>query len=140
MTYRQTVKWGQQPPLKYVSMAEGRQDVVVDYSTIPPDGGGRRIVSKGALLCRITAGGRFGPYDPDAGDGRETVSPYVDQELQCGVSASYQIILTRRHPELKVYYHNCVFDLSQIRSESEHGDEIGLDDLTAAFPTCTFDD
>lgn len=51
-----------------------RVGVTLDAATVSADGDGNKIVKKGTLVTKITATGKFGPYDGDASDGRETVS------------------------------------------------------------------
>ena len=50
-----------------------RVGVTIDWESVPADGDGNRIVTKGTLLTKITASGKYGPYDSGASDGRENV-------------------------------------------------------------------
>lgn len=125
-------------PLKYVTGAEVRMDIVVDYTTITANSDGQRLVDKGELLCRITATDKFGPYDASESDGRQTVSAPADGEVQT-VVAGEQRYVTLGDGIVGGYYHNCVFDLSEVEDASE-ASGIGTADLVAAFPTCIFDD
>lgn len=61
--------------------------VTIDYATVPAQSGapvtlldgnvipvGAKYLRYGQVLCRITASGLFGPYDPAAADGRQTLT------------------------------------------------------------------
>lgn len=50
-----------------------RVGVTIDADAVTADGDGNKILTKGTLLCKITASGKYGPYDSGAGDGREEV-------------------------------------------------------------------
>lgn len=125
-------------PLKYVTGAEVRMDIVVDYTTITANSDGQRVVDKGELLCRITATDKFGPYLSTETDGRQTVSAPANGTVQT-VIAGEQRYVTLGDGIVGGYYHNCVFDLSLVEAASEAAG-IGTAALVAAFPTCTFDD
>lgn len=59
--------------------------VTLDHTTVPVDADGRKILPIGTPLGKITATGKYGPWDPDATDGRETavcmLGETVDFEL-----------------------------------------------------------
>jgi hypothetical protein len=61
--------------------------VTVDWSTVPAVSGadvtyndglvvkvGEQALRYGQVLCKITASGKWGPYDPAAADGRQTLA------------------------------------------------------------------
>ncbi|AJW76992.1 head decoration protein [Marinitoga sp. 1155] len=45
---------------------------VIDSSTVTADSDGDKILKAGTILGKITASGKFGPYDSTATDGRQT--------------------------------------------------------------------
>jgi hypothetical protein len=47
-------------------------DVVIDDSFTVKIG--EKFVSRGQVVCKITASGLYGPYDPAAADGRQTLA------------------------------------------------------------------
>ncbi len=47
-----------------------RVGATIDYTTVPVDANGHRTLRKGQVLGRITASGKYGPYDNAAADGR----------------------------------------------------------------------
>lgn len=46
--------------------------VTIDHTLVPTDADGRKILPIGTPLGKITATGKYGPWDKDATDGRET--------------------------------------------------------------------
>lgn len=46
--------------------------VTIDKSTVPTGSDGKRTLKAFAKLGKITASGKYGPYDSGASDGRET--------------------------------------------------------------------
>lgn len=49
----------------------------VGVSTLPdqtPVAVGEKVLRFGQVVCEITASGKYGPYDPAAGDGRQTLA------------------------------------------------------------------
>lgn len=48
-----------------------RSGITLDFATIPLSGSDRPLV-KGTALAKITASGKYGPYDAGALDGRQT--------------------------------------------------------------------
>jgi len=121
-------------PLKYVSGAEVAKDVVIDYSTVSTDTWGRRLVVKGEVLCRITASGKYGPYSTSASDGRQTISAPSSGTIQTVVAAE-DADVQLGNKGIGGWYHNCVFDYSELTRHSA-----GRSSLEDAFPTSTFDD
>lgn len=125
-------------PLKYQTGAEVGETLVLDHSAVPMDAYGRRLLREGTLLCKITASGKYGPYDPDASDGRETVargSAYV-------LWGSHDVVLG--DVAVGGLFQNCVFDTSELSIGVDRHGLYTKDTLSgtiiAAFPTCTFDD
>jgi hypothetical protein len=47
--------------------------ITIDASTVTADGNGKKIVKKGMPMGKL-ANGKYGPYDPNATDGRENPS------------------------------------------------------------------
>jgi hypothetical protein len=125
-------------PLKYETGSEIRMDCVVDYSTVSTNSNSQRVIDDGELLCRITASDKWGPYDPTASDGRQTVSAPSGGTVQTVVAGEYKNV-TLGDDVMAGYVHNCYFDLSVIEDASE-ASGISTDDLEDAFPTCIFDD
>jgi len=121
-------------PLKYVTGAEVSKDVVIDYSTVSTDTWGRRLIVKGEVLCRITASGKYGPYSTSASDGRQTVSAPASGVIQT-VVANEDADVQLGNKGIGGWYHNCVFDYSELTKHS-----VGRSSLEDALPTCTFDD
>lgn len=143
MTHRQTRTLSGDTPLKYATGAEVQMDVVVDYTTVTVDSNAQRIVEPGELLCRITASDKWGPYSASATDGRQTVAQPGLSGGRMKVNAvisSERLNVTLGNGVLGGFYHNCVFDKSQITGASEAGTAIETSGLLAAFPNCTFDD
>ncbi len=122
-------------PLKYATGAEVVKDVVVDYSVVTADSYGRKLVVKGEVLTRITATGKFGPYDATAEDGRATVAAPTDAGVISTVISAEDADVQLGDHALGGYYHNCVFDYSELTRHS--ATRAGL---KAALPTCTLDD
>lgn len=46
--------------------------VTLDASTVTADAAGDKIVQPGTLIAKISASGKWGPYDAGASDGRQT--------------------------------------------------------------------
>jgi len=65
------------------------EGVTIDYTTVPTAGDGSRLVESGAALGKITASGKYGPYDDSASDGREVAKglAVVDEGSMDVVSA-----------------------------------------------------
>ncbi len=59
--------------------------VTIDHTTVTPDSDGRKRLPVGTPLGKITATGKYGPWDEDATDGRQTavcmLGENVDFEL-----------------------------------------------------------
>ena len=59
--------------------------VTLDHTTVTPDGDGKKVLKIGTPLGRITATGKYGPWDKNAIDGRQTavcmLGETVDFEL-----------------------------------------------------------
>jgi len=125
-------------PLKYATGAEVGETLVIDKDAVPMDAYGRRMLRDGLLLTRITASGKYGPYDGDASDGREVVtrgSAYI-------LWGTYDVVLGDR--AVAGLFQNCVFDTSELSIEvgkKGYYTKLTLPDaVSEAFPTCTFDD
>lgn len=76
--------WQHRQPLKYRTGAEPVETLVLHSASVTPDADGRRLIPAGTILCKIASGpgtGKYGPYDPTATDGRQTLGaepqPYV---------------------------------------------------------------
>jgi hypothetical protein len=123
-------------PLKYQTGAEVAETVVLDYSVVSQDSSGRRLVNDGTLLTKITASGKYGPYDGSATDGRQTVTRGSAYVLWggCDVALGDKAVAG--------LFQNCVFDASEltIGGEGRYTQSTVPSALTDAFPTCTFDD
>lgn len=52
-------------------MAVKSTGITLDHTLFPADAGGDRICVNGQVLAKITATGKYGPYDDAATDGRE---------------------------------------------------------------------
>lgn len=59
--------------------------VTLDHTTVTADGDGKKVLKIGTPLGKITATGKYGPWDKDATDGRQTavcmLGENVDFEL-----------------------------------------------------------
>lgn len=59
--------------------------VTLDHTTVTADGDGKKVLKIGTPLGKITATGKYGPYNKDATDGRQTavcmLGETVDFEL-----------------------------------------------------------
>jgi len=124
-------------PLKYATGAEVAKDVVIDEDAITADTYGRKLVAKGDLLLEITATGLYGPYDHTASDGRQSLS------IGNAVVAAQDVDVQLGDRAIGGYYHNCVFDLSELdlgnmATTGAHSTYINA--LRTAFPTCVWDD
>jgi hypothetical protein len=51
--------------------ASGSDTTLYDNFVVPA---GVQVCKTGQVICRITASGKFGPYDPAAADGRQTLA------------------------------------------------------------------
>jgi Bacteriophage lambda head decoration protein D len=54
-----------------------RVGITLDSTLWTADGNGDKIVPKGSVLGRVTATGRYGPYNNAAGDGREVAKGFL---------------------------------------------------------------
>jgi len=134
MFYRYSDRTAARRPLRYATGAEVRRSIIVDYNTIPADSAGRRLIQPGKLLVKITASGKYGPYDATASDGRQTITAPTAGVISAAIAAeSADVRLGDR--AIAGYVHNCVFDLSELTLDGAQ-----LAALKNAFPTCTFDD
>ncbi len=124
---------GTSSPLKKQTGAEVARSVVIDYNTVSADGYGRKLVVEGELLCEITASGKYGPYDRTATDGRASISRLA------AVIANERADVRLGDGAVGGWYHNCVFDKSNLTLHFGTG-ATGLTTLRTAFPTCEFDD
>lgn len=126
--------WDQSKPLKYVSGDEKPKTVVVDRTTVTADSDGRRRLTGGTLLTKITASGKYGPYLKTASDGRQTISENSAVVLWRGED------FTLGNKSVGGLFADCVFDISELTlgGVSQHGTPWST--LTAAFPQCVFDD
>lgn len=136
VNYRDS-SWTRRQPLKYRTGAEVADTVVVYSSVVTLDSDSRRLVNAGTVLCEITSGtgsGKYGPYEKTASDGRESLTEGKVKVAVGGVD----VVLGDK--AIGGWYHNCVFDKSELTlgGISLHGDS--LTSLKNALPTCTFDD
>ncbi len=100
--------------------------VTLDHTLVTPDEEGRKELKIGTPLGKITATGKYGPYDAEATDGRETavlmLGETVDFSLGSGYGFGDQVatafdwarVLTARLPvevtaELKQQLNNITF-------------------------------
>jgi len=125
-------------PLKYQTGAEVAETLVLDYSVVPQDSTGRRLVNDGTLLTKITATGKYGPYDSNASDGRESLTRGSAYVLWGGVDVALG------DKAVAGLFQNCVFDTSELTIDTDgygrYEKATVPSDLTNAFITCTFDD
>ena len=125
--------WTRKVPLKYEHGDEKADDIVIDYSTVSLTDS-RRILPAGSLVTKITASGKYGPYDKTESDGRESVvegsAYFTKSALDC----------TLMDQTTGGWFMDCVFDKSELTMNglSLHG--ASLTTLVAAFPQCTFSD
>ena len=61
-----------------------RLGMTIDYSTVPLDADGNRILNKGTAMGRIDASGKYGPYSNSAVDGRATAKGFLAES--CNVA------------------------------------------------------
>lgn len=54
--------------------------VTLDHTTVP-EVDGKKVLKAGQPLGRITATGKYGPYDPDATDGRQTAVVLLGEDV-----------------------------------------------------------
>lgn len=129
---------GRRGPLKYQTGAEVGETLVLDHSAVPLDAYGRRLLKEGTLLTKITATSKYGPYDSNASDGRESISRGSAYVLW----GSHDIVLGDK--AVGGLFHNCVFDTSELSIGVDRYGWYTKDTLPGAvsdaFPTCTFDD
>jgi len=118
-------------PLKYLTGAEVADTVVVDYTTVSADGLGRRIIIPGELFTKITASGKYGPYDGAETDGREAIEQLSAVIMNEGDNVELG------DKALGGWYHNCVFDVSELDLFAASLNDTPLRD---AFPKCVRDD
>lgn len=100
--------------------------VTLDHTLVEPDEEGRKELKIGTPLGKITATGKYGPYDAEATDGRETavlmLGETVDFSLGSGYGFGDQVatafdwarVLTARLPveitaDLKTQLNNITF-------------------------------
>jgi len=129
--------WQRRQPLKFRTGAEVSDTITIYSSTVTLDDDSRRLVPAGSLVCKITSGtgaDKYGPYLKTASDGRESVT---EGSARIAV-AGHDVTLGDK--AIAGWFHNCVFDKSELTPNgvSLHG--ASLTSLTAAFPRCTFDD
>lgn len=125
--------WTRKVPLKYEVGDEKAKDIVIDYTTVSLTGS-RRILPAGSLVTKISASGKYGPYDKTETDGRESVAEGSAFFTRSAVDATLMDQATGG------WFFDCVFDKSELTMNglSLHG--TSLTTLVAAFPQCTFDD
>jgi len=58
-----------------------RVGITLDSSVVGADASGDKVILKGTVLGRITATGRYGPYDNTAGDGREVARGFIMESV-----------------------------------------------------------
>lgn len=51
-----------------------RVGITIDYTTVTADADGRRIIKGGTVLGKITASGKYAPYDNTLANGREVAT------------------------------------------------------------------
>lgn len=65
--------------------------VTLDHTTVTPDADGKKVLKVGTPLGKITATGKYGPWDKNANDGRQTavcmLGETVDFELDSSGSS-----------------------------------------------------
>ncbi|HNT78502.1 MAG TPA: hypothetical protein PKH77_26110 [Anaerolineae bacterium] len=124
-------EWKHRQPLKYRSGAEPVETLVVYAAAVKADANGRRVFAAGTILCEITSGpgiGKYGPYDPTATDGRQTIGaanqPYVAIE---------GLDVTLGNLPVGGLWAQCVFNTAEIESVNAiPHTELGA--LKTAFP------
>lgn len=64
--------------------------VTLDHTTVTPDGDGKKRLKAGTPLGKITATGKYGPYDAGASDGRETAVCMLGEDVDFELDSSGQ--------------------------------------------------
>lgn len=54
------------------------KSITIASGVVTADGDGNRVLYPGTIMGRVTSGGKYGPYDGSAADGRETVAGILD--------------------------------------------------------------
>lgn len=102
--------------------------VTLDHTTVTADGEGRKRLRIGTPLGKITTTGKYGPWDPEATDGRETavvmLGENVDFELDGSGTFGDQAATA--------------FDWARVITERLPIDPADLDDLKEQLPNITF--
>lgn len=60
-----------------------RGAVTIDAATVTADGNGKKTLKLGQPLGKITATGKYGPYDSAAVDGRATAVLMLGEDIDC---------------------------------------------------------
>lgn len=88
----------------YEVVREVVNGVTIDAATVTADGDGKKILKKGMPLAKITASGKFGPYDSAALDGRANPSVILKKTVDVTdgdhVVGGYEVakVITERIP------------------------------------------
>jgi hypothetical protein len=102
--------------------------VTIDHTTVTPDSDGRKRLPVGTPLGKITATGKYGPWDTDATDGRQTavcmLGENVDFELDKSGKFGDQVATA--------------FDWARVISDRLPIDSADLAALKAQLPNITF--
>ena len=67
--------------------------ITIDSLLITADSNGNKIVKNGTVLAKVTATGKYGPYDESATDGRE-LTPHVGVLVNGGVNCKDGDVIT----------------------------------------------
>jgi len=135
--YYESNSWANKHPLKSIYGNERKKTVTIYASTVTADSNGRKRLSPGTFLVKITSGtgiNKYGPYDKTASDGRESPA-------EGGVVFTWEALdVTLFDRACAGLYAQCVFDKSELTmgGYSLHGTP--LTNLKAMFPSCVFDD
>lgn len=120
--------------MKYETGGEVTKCVTVDADTVEWGPFSRRLVQRGELLTKSSGSEAFGPYDPDATDGRQTLQAPAQGEVTAVIAAA-TVDCREGDQEIDGYFFGATFDYSEL---TRHG--ATWSELEAAFPGCVFDD
>lgn len=62
--------------------------VTLDHTTVTADGDGKKVLKIGTPLGKITATGKYGPWDKDATDGRQTAVCMLGENVDFEIDKS----------------------------------------------------
>lgn len=62
----------------YSNQTKVVKPITIASGVVTADSDGNRVLYPGTIMGRISSGGKYGPYDGSAADGRETVAGILD--------------------------------------------------------------